>query len=309
METFTDNARAVKGLAARLAMDANLGMGFVSVTSDIPAVLRALEERPRHGEPAPRRAAPAAVSAAASVRAVSSENMAAPYSAVPPPAARVPAAAAPSPGVHSPAPDGFSLVPFVAAPVNAEKEALLAELRNECLVCRACDLAERRNSVVWGEGSLDAQVMFVGEGPGRDEDAEGRPFVGRSGRLLTDIIEKGMKIPRHGVYIANVVKCRPPGNRDPKPDEVAACSRYLAKQIEVVAPRVLVAVGNVAGRALLGLGPDASGLRGCWRECRGLPLRVIYHPSYLLRQRRAEGGKTKADAITWEDIQEVMRKL
>lgn len=175
--------------------------------------------------------------------------------------------------------------------------------------CEACELCQRRNSVVWGEGSLDANVMFIGEGPGRDEDLEGRPFVGRSGRLLTDIIEKGMKTPRGDVYIANVVKCRPPGNRDPKPDEVAACSRYLTRQIEVISPRVIVAVGNVAGRALLGLDATASGLRGRWRDCHGIPMRVIYHPSYLLRQRRGENDRTEADKMTWKDIQEVMARL
>lgn len=175
--------------------------------------------------------------------------------------------------------------------------------------CTACGLCEKRNSVVWGEGSLDARVMFVGEGPGRDEDREGRPFVGRSGRVLTDIIEKGMRIPRAGVYIANVVKCRPPGNREPRPDETAACSRYLERQIEVIAPRVLVAVGGVAGCALLRLPPKTSGLRGRWHEYRGVPLRVIYHPSYLLRQRGADSRRTKADYETWDDIREVMTRL
>jgi DNA polymerase len=289
MNEYIDNARSIKGLAARLEMDANLGMEYASVTSDIASALRVLEGQAG----APEVPAPATGKSGVAV------TMA-------PPAAPARPLAAP---VRPPASRGFSLVPPVDRPVNADKDALLAGLRAECMACRACDLCARRNSVVWGEGSLDAGVMFIGEGPGRDEDAEGRPFVGRSGRLLTDIIEKGMKIPRHGVYIANVVKCRPPGNRDPRPDEVAACSRYLARQIEVIAPRVIVAVGNVAGRALLGLGEDASGLRGRWWEHRGLPLRVIYHPSYLLRQRRDEGDRTKADKITWEDIQEVMKKL
>ncbi len=284
-----DNARVIKGLAARLEMDANLGMDFASVTSAIAPLLRALDEQqPDASAPPPPRP---------------------PKTSAPPPPAAAPAPVRPRPVDVPAAPRGFSLVPPVDAPVNADKEALLADIRNECMTCRACELCERRNSVVWGEGSLDAPVMFIGEGPGRDEDAEGRPFVGRSGRLLTDIIEKGMKIPRHGVYIANVVKCRPPGNRDPKPEEVAACSRYLERQMQVISPRVIVAVGNVAGRALLGLAPDASGLRGRWWEWRGLPLRVIYHPSYLLRQRRSEGDRTKADRMTWEDIQEVMRAL
>ena len=190
-----------------------------------------------------------------------------------------------------------------------DKEQALAATKAACLECALCPLCERRTTVVWGEGSLDAEVMFIGEGPGRDEDLQGRPFVGRSGRLLTDIIEKGMKIPRSGVYIANMVKCRPPGNRDPKPDEVSACSRYLQKQIEVIAPKVIVAVGGVAGCGLLGLEPRTPGLRGRWREYNGIPMRVIYHPSYLLRQRRGENDRTDADRTTWKDIQEVMARL
>lgn len=200
-----------------------------------------------------------------------------------------------------------SLVPFAAPKVNPEKEALFAGLYDEAMTCQRCGLCAKRNSVVWGEGSLDAPVMFIGEGPGRDEDLEGRPFVGRSGRLLTDIIEKGMQISRNEVYIANVVKCRPPGNRDPKPEEVAACSVYLTRQIQVVSPKVIVAVGGVAGCALLGLPPRSPGLRGKWRDYQGIPLRVIFHPSYLLRQRRNENDRTSADRETWKDIQEVMK--
>lgn len=177
------------------------------------------------------------------------------------------------------------------------------------MACRGCDLCQKRTTVVWGEGSLDADVLFIGEGPGRDEDLAGRPFVGRSGRVLTDIIEKGMKVPRTAVYIANVVKCRPPGNRDPHPEEVAACSRYLDRQIEVIAPKAIVAVGGVAGCALLGLPPKSPGLRGKWHECRGIPMRVLFHPSYLLRQRRSPDDRTDADRATWNDIQEVMRRL
>lgn len=194
-------------------------------------------------------------------------------------------------------------------PSNPEKEALLADLRERSSTCRDCGLCEKRATVVWGEGSLDAKVMFIGEGPGRDEDLAGRPFVGRSGRVLTDIIEKGMKLPRGEVYIANVVKCRPPGNRDPRPEEVEACSQYLTRQIEVIQPKVIVAVGGVAGCALLRLPPKSPGLRGKWHEYDGVPLRVIFHPSYLLRQRRHEGERTSADLTTWKDIVEVMKKM
>lgn len=202
-----------------------------------------------------------------------------------------------------------SLVPEVDVAVNPDKERQLAALLAESRNCMICGLCERRLSVVWGEGSLDAGVMFIGEGPGRDEDEQGRPFVGRSGRLLTDIIEKGMKMPRGQVYITNVVKCRPPGNRDPKPEEVEACSRYLKKQIEVIGPKVIVAVGGVAGCALLGLPPKSPGLRGEWHQYDGIPMRVIYHPSYLLRQRGQGNQRTRADQETWKDIQLVMGLL
>lgn len=213
------------------------------------------------------------------------------------------------PGATSLPQNFVSLVPFVPPPPTPEKEAMLAGLRDECLSCTACVLCEKRNNVAWGEGNLDAQVMFIGEGPGRDEDREGRPFVGRSGRLLTDIIEKGMKTPRNQVFIANVVKCRPPGNRDPRPEEVSACSRYLNRQIEVIAPKIIVAVGGVAGCALLGLPPKSPGLRGKWHYYRDIPMRVIFHPSYLLRQRRTENDRTDADRKTWSDVQEVMTKI
>ena len=185
----------------------------------------------------------------------------------------------------------------------------MEDLRREAAECRRCGLCEKRRSMVWGEGSLDARVMFIGEAPGKDEDLAGRPFVGPSGRLLTDIIEKGMKTPRSGVYIANVVKCRPPGNRDPLPDETAACFRYLERQIEVIGPKVIVAVGMVAARLLLSAPPGSPGLRRRWHQYRGMPLRVIYHPSYLLRQRAAAAGRTDADRETWNDVLEVMAKL
>jgi DNA polymerase len=203
---------------------------------------------------------------------------------------------------------GFSLVPFVEPVDRPDRRAELAELEKQAHGCEDCRLCEKRTNVAWGEGDLAAKVMFVGEAPGRDEDEQGRPFVGKSGRLLTDIIEKGMRIERRSVYIANVVKCRPPGNREPREDEIAACRKYLDRQIAVVGPKVLVAVGGVAGCALLGLPQKSSGLRGNWREYAGIPLRVIYHPSYLLRQRAYENDRTEADRVTWEDVKEVMRR-
>lgn len=203
----------------------------------------------------------------------------------------------------------FTRVPLAEARPCPEREAALAPWREKAMTCQACELCKKRTTVVWGEGSLESPVMFVGEGPGREEDEQGRPFVGRSGRLLTDIIEKGMKVLRGDVYITNVVKCRPPGNREPRSDEIAACSEFLNRQIETIAPKVIVAVGGVAGCALLGLPPKTGGLRGRWHEYRGIPLRVIFHPSYLLRQRSGQNDRTKADRDTWADIQLVMARL
>lgn len=272
------NHDLLRSLRARLELDAGLGVRHVVSPAAWPKPSSAGEKRVRpSAASSPRRPAPRAEAA----------------SAQPPPL-----------------PEGYvSLVPYAPPASNPEKEAMLADLHGESLCCEDCELCRRRTRVAWGEGSLDAGVMFIGEGPGRDEDREGRPFVGRSGRLLTDIIEKGMKLARSEVYIANVVKCRPPGNRDPRPEEVAACSRYLHRQIEVIAPRVIVAVGGVAGCALLGLPPRSGGLRGKWHIYRGVPLRVIYHPSYLLRLRRSEHERTDADRQTWNDIQEVMARM
>lgn len=294
MNPNTANARLLKGLLARLEMDSDFGVNYVSATDNIKDLLAQGEKPPPPLSPAEPSPSP-----------LSEMRKDAPP---PPPPPRRRESTARTTRIV-PAGDIISLVPCVEGGGNSGKEAALAQLRAECMQCEACELCQRRNSVVWGEGNLDTGVMFIGEGPGRDEDLEGRPFVGRSGRLLTDIIEKGMKTPRCDVYIANVVKCRPPGNRDPKPDEVAACSRYLTKQIEVISPRVIVAVGNVAARALLGLRPEASGLRGRWHDYHGIPMRVIYHPSYLLRQRRGENDRTEADKTTWKDIQDIMARL
>lgn len=300
--------RVLQGLIARLEMDADLGLEHVALRggfADAVEALRALAAPRTQSSstsaasspvppPAPvRRAAPAVAPAAAPARATPASAPVAPAAAPKPPSGRF----------------RTSLVPIPDVVANPAKEAALAALRDACMVCRECKLCEKRSSVVWGEGSLDASVMFIGEGPGRDEDIEARPFVGRSGRVLTDIIEKGMKTPRGSVYIANVVKCRPPGNRDPQPDEAEACSRYLREQIKVIGPKAIVAVGGVAGCALLGLPPRSPGLRGKWHEYAGIPMRVIYHPSYLLRQRGAANERTAADRETWMDIQEVMAKV
>jgi DNA polymerase len=168
--------------------------------------------------------------------------------------------------------------------------------------CRRCRLAGGRTQIVFGVGNPKARLMFVGEGPGRDEDLRGEPFVGRAGALLTDIIEKGMRLRRADVYICNVVKCRPPDNRNPEPDEVEACSPFLLRQIDLVAPEVIVALGKFAAQTLLRSATPIMRLRGVWYEYRGIPLMPTLHPAYLLRN---PGDKK----LVWQDIKQVMARL
>lgn len=178
----------------------------------------------------------------------------------------------------------------------------LDEVRLRVEGCRKCPLHETRKKPVFGEGAPSADLLFVGEGPGAEEDRQGRPFVGAAGQLLTRIIEKGMGLRREEVFITNVVKCRPPGNRDPEPAEIAACRGYLHAQIDLIGPRVIVALGKFAAQTLLDT-PDAiSRLRGRFFEYRGIPLMPTFHPSYLLR---SPEGKT----LVWKDIQQVMNRL
>lgn len=292
-----DKEGILRGLAARLELDADLGLDYVSGQIGITKLLRGVVDNVNRTSVAKANFSPETKSAAPATRFF--EKKAAP----------VPAPASVSIASRSTTAVRVSLVPYVESPERPEQEAALAELRDECMVCDGCFLCQKRTTVVWGEGDLNADVMFIGEGPGRDEDLEGRPFVGRSGRVLTDIIEKGMGVPRSHVYITNVVKCRPPGNRDPRPDEVHACSRYLSAQMRVIKPKVIVAVGSVAGRSLLGVGEGSPGLRGRWHDYGGVPLRIIYHPSYLLRMRRDDRDRTDADRITWKDIKEVMARI
>src|SRR5207249_1557097 len=142
-----------------------------------------------------------------------------------------------------------------------------------------------------------ACLMFIGEGPGEDEDRQGEPFVGRAGHLLTDIIQKGMGLRRSDVYIANVVKCRQPGNRNPEPDEIASCSPFLREQIRLIRPEVIVTLGKFAGQMILGVDTPSTRLRGRWGEFEGIPVMPTFHPSYLLRTPSA-----KKDV--WEDMKE-----
>lgn len=192
-----------------------------------------------------------------------------------------------------------------------EKESLLAGLRLQVSRCRKCRLASTRNHTVFGEGSSDAEVMFIGEGPGRQEDMTGRPFVGRAGELLTRIIERGMGMSRNEVYIANLVKCRPTvdmklvRDRPPDRDELESCVPYLLKQIEIIAPRVIIALGSPAAKFLLGTDLGITRIRGNWGDFEGVPVMPTYHPSYLLRN----GGDTSPlRREVWDDIKKVLAR-
>jgi DNA polymerase len=177
----------------------------------------------------------------------------------------------------------------------------LEQIEAEALECVACKLHEGRNKVVFGTGNPTARLMFIGEGPGRDEDRQGEPFVGRAGRLLTKIIE-AMGYERGDVYIANVVKCRPPQNRNPQADEMSACEHFLFRQIAVIRPQIIVLLGRVAVQAILQSSAPMSRLRGRFQRWRGIPVMCTYHPAYLLRNPNA-----KKDV--WEDMQIVRDAL
>jgi len=186
---------------------------------------------------------------------------------------------------------------------TAEKivDDTLLKIREDLGDCTRCRLHKGRNKLVYGDGNPKAQLVFVGEGPGADEDMQGLPFVGRAGKLLTQMIE-AMGLQRRDVYICNVVKCRPPENRTPEPDEVATCSPFLLRQLDAIHPKVIVCLGAVAARTLLNTTRGISQYRGEWLEWRGHKLMATYHPAYLLRNPPA-----KADV--WKDLQKVMAEL
>lgn len=173
----------------------------------------------------------------------------------------------------------------------------LVEVEAEARQCVACGLHEGRNSVVFGVGDPDARLMFIGEGPGRDEDLQGEPFVGRAGQLLDRIIG-AIDHRREDVYICNTVKCRPPQNRNPRDDELEACRHFLLRQVGLVGPEVIVLLGLVAVQAVLGTSAPLSRLRGEFRDWHGIPVMCTYHPAYLLRNPNAKG-------MVWEDMKMV----
>ena len=179
--------------------------------------------------------------------------------------------------------------------------AALAAAGEQVASCRRCCLCEGRTRTVFGSGNPHAELMFIGEGPGAEEDRQGLPFVGRAGELLTKIIE-AIEMSREQVYVANIVKCRPPGNRDPQPDEVAACRSYLERQIALVRPRLMVALGRIAAQSLLGNDLPIGRMRGQWFQVQGVPTMVTYHPAALLRNPALKRP-------TWEDMQQVRDRL
>lgn len=235
----------------------------------------------------------------------------APPAPQPPPAARPMAPRAPPPEAERPvsarAPEPPpaarpSVGPLPGGPLPGVVEGerpTLDEIRRELGDCRRCKLCDGRKNIVFGSGNPRAELVFVGEGPGADEDQQGVPFVGAAGQLLTKMIE-AMGYRRDDVYICNVVKCRPPGNRNPEPDEVTACEPFLRAQLRAVQPRVIVALGKFAAQTLLRDQTPITKMRGHWREYEGIKLMPTFHPAYLLRQ---PAEKKKA----WEDLQQVMK--
>ena len=185
-----------------------------------------------------------------------------------------------------------------------EPRPTLESISEEIGDCRRCKLWEGRNSIVFGEGDPDADIIFIGEGPGEDEDRQGRPFVGRAGKLLTRWIELGMGIKRENVYIANIIKCRPPKNRDPERDEVEACIGFLKKQIKAIRPKVIVLLGNVPKQRLLGVREGITKIHGAWYRYEGIPVMPIFHPSYCLRPPQDEKRR-----IIWGDLKKLLTFL
>jgi uracil-DNA glycosylase len=182
----------------------------------------------------------------------------------------------------------------------------LLQVINDMGDCRRCRLHEGRNKIVFGDGNERAPLVFVGEGPGADEDEQGIPFVGRAGQLLTQMIEgtakkEGIPLRRSDIYICNVVKCRPPGNRTPEPDEMEICGQFLYRQLSVIAPKAICALGGTAARAVTGHKEGVTKMRGKWFKWRDIPVMVTYHPSYLLRPYNQDAKKE-----AWEDLKRVL---
>jgi DNA polymerase len=258
-----------------------------------------------------RRAAPAGMTPAPAEQAAPAVAPGPADEALPAPQAADPGGAAtPSrPPIAPPRPpDAPTLMPvsdILLPPLEPENDTL-PKILEDIGDCRRCRLHEGRTKLVFGVGNEKSPLVFVGEGPGADEDAQGVPFVGRAGQLLTQMIEgtakrEGMNLLRADIYICNVVKCRPPGNRTPEPDEMEICGQFLSRQLSVIKPKALCALGGTAARALTGHKEGVTKMRGKWFQWRDIPVMVTYHPSFLLR---AYNQAAKREA--WEDLKKVL---
>lgn len=207
----------------------------------------------------------------------------------------------PMPTVKKAMPDPMIVLP----PLEPDNDSL-EKIRADIGDCKRCRLCEGRNQIVFGSGDGNTKLVFVGEGPGADEDASGLPFVGRAGQLLTQMIEgtalkEGIAIKRPDVYICNVVKCRPPENRAPQPDEMEICGQFLSRQLMAIKPKAICALGATAAKAVLGTKEGVTKLRGNWQKWRDIPVMVTYHPSYLLRPYNQDAKRE-----SWEDLKKVL---
>jgi DNA polymerase len=208
----------------------------------------------------------------------------------------------PMPRTPTPKPAPVSPLVPPLEPVHDNLPKILQDIGD----CKRCRLHEGRNRIVFGTGAEQARLVFVGEGPGADEDAQGLPFVGRAGQLLTQMIEgtaqkEGIPLKRSDVYICNVVKCRPPENRTPQPDEMEICGQFLFRQLLAIRPKAICALGSTAAKAILGTKDGVTRLRGKWQQWRDIPVMVTYHPSYLLRPYNQNAKKE-----AWEDLKKVL---
>lgn len=261
-----------------------------------------IEQLPRPSFAAPRGAAAGAPTASARVMSTPPPPSPPPVAvAAPPPSAAKGSLPVLAPPILGGAADAIAAV--LAS--ESDNAVMLERLRTEVIgECTRCKLHRGRSRLVFGVGNPNAALVFVGEGPGADEDRQGIPFVGKAGQLLTKMIE-AMGFRRDDVYICNVVKCRPPSNRDPEPDEVEACEPFLQAQLAILRPLVIVALGRHAAQTLLRIKTPITRLRGTWQEYRGIPLMPTFHPSYLLREEADPAKQRKREA--WSDLQEVMK--
>lgn len=304
--------------------DPNLRAELAAVAASLRAYLEWQEDSGAHGIPRRPRTANAPA------------NAPAPEPSGPAGPAAVPAASVPAPGVHDApvpaagaaparaAPAAFAPVPVAAAPATAEVPAgatpapapeaapaaaprALPVIADEVRACTKCELAPTRTNTVFSRGNPEARLVFVGEAPGADEDEQGLPFVGRAGQLLDKMIAAMGLSPETDVYVCNIVKCRPPGNRRPTPEETAACIPYLHEQLARIKPKVIVALGNTAVSALVDTKLGITKVRGQWKLYKGKTLVMpTYHPSYLLRP-SAQQAQAKREA--WDDLRAVMKEL